>query len=82
MLDWHSCQMCYPLEIKLFFFIIIKYTEKMTKCMKKDKMHLKCKKKKKILTFSSLPVCLSVCLYMLLLIPYLEAKESIQVTQF
>ena len=23
MLDWHSCQMCYPLEIKLLFIIII-----------------------------------------------------------
>ena len=23
MLDWHSCQICYPLEIKLLLFIII-----------------------------------------------------------
>ena len=23
MLDWHSCQICYPLEIKISLFIII-----------------------------------------------------------
>ena len=28
MLDWHSCQICYPLEIKLLLLLFLKHTHK------------------------------------------------------
>ena len=28
MLDWHSCQICYPLEIKFFFFLLLLFHSK------------------------------------------------------
>ena len=30
MLDWHSCQMCYPLEIKYYYYYYYYYKETLT----------------------------------------------------